>query len=453
MDRRDFLGGLVRTLGAGTALSFLSTNQLGAVTSPRTWRHAHTAHGAKNTRNSARNLVFLLLDGGASHVDTFDLKLHRSTPTSLGAENIGGLLWPSGIMPKLSKLTDRFSLVRSLTAIEAVHERAIYHLTTGHRQDASRIDEIPHLASVMSFKLADQRRAGDTLPTAVRFGFTLADNGFFPIEDRGLTLDERGQMENLQHFIEQPEARFGMLNDLLAELPDGENARAQRIRVQRQAQRLMNDRELHALLGAVNEEEFETDDENYSSVFRAQAEAVVRLLDADKGTRVIQMALGGWDHHDNIYGQGALPELAGALDEGLAHLITGLEAKPAKFGTGTLLDETLIVVAGEFGRTTGDLNGSAGRDHYPYAMSALFAGGGVRPGRVIGSTSAVGDYVLDQGWSHNRLMGIGDLLATLYSAVGIDWTESFTDTPSGRLYEIVPTVRTGQLYEIDGLFA
>src|SRR5207244_7641240 len=125
------------------------------------------------------------------------------------------------------------------------------------------------------------------------------------------------------------------------------------------------------------------------------------LVSANLGTRYIQITLGGWDNHQNIYAQNTgIYVPARQLDVGLSNLIADLAAAPAANGT-TRLDETLIVVKGEFGRTVGGLTDLQGRDHY-FVHSALFAGGGVRGGRVIGETSADGQFIEIGGWSEDR---------------------------------------------------
>jgi len=443
MKRRNLLKGLGLSAAGylgGSAFSF-----------HRNWSHAPRKSEPVQTRNTARNVVFVLLEGGPSHVDTWDLKTGRETPDFLGAQNLGGFMWPSGIMPELAKIKDKFSIVRSISATEPVHERAVYHLTTAQRHDPSRVSEIPNFLSVMSYKLADQRRASDSLPTVMLFGETMVQNGFLPIEHRGLALSEDGGIENLIHGHEAVNARFQLLNQLLAET-SGSDERMERIKIQNQAQTLMNDQELQSLLG-IGEEEGDDYDYSTKAVFMRQCQSVARVLIADKGARAIQMTLGGWDHHDNIYNreEGSLASLSEALDAGLAYLINQLSSKPSSSGSGTLLDETLIVAAGEFGRTTNGLNMQAGRDHYPPAMSAFFAGGGVQAGRIIGATDATGSNILDPGWSQNRFMGIGDLVATMYSAMGVDWSERFTNTPSGRLFELTPS-SNGPVYHINSLF-
>ena len=443
MKRRDFMSNVALGLGAGITASLSGKAAMGA---PRPdWRNLNHRSSAQ-PRGTARNLIFVFLAGGASHVDTFDLKTGSETPDLLGPAQIGPMLWPAGIMPKLAQMTDQFSVVRSITAVEAVHERATYHLTTAQRHDPSRASEVPHFASVMSHMLQPQRRSSDSLPSVVIFGETMAQNGFFPIEHRGITLTEEGEIPNLAHNAPGGPGRQKLLSDLLTQVNPGDH-RGQRVRLQNQAKQLMNDTELHNLLGIGGDTEVELDE---SAAFRRQCQAVVNMLSADKGARVVQMNLGDWDHHINIYAPDALPALATTLDDGLSYLIQSLQAKPGKNGV-TLLDETMIVAAGEFGRTTAGLNESAGRDHYPYAMSAFFAGGGVKGGRIIGATDATGSAITDPGWSQARYMGVGDLVATMYSALGLDWTARFTDTPSGRLFEAVPTI-AGANYDIAPLF-
>ena len=83
----------------------------------------------------------------------------------------------------------------------------------------------------------------------------------------------------------------------------------------------------------------------------------------------------------------------------------------------TLLDETLLVCLGEFGRTPGDVNGLKGRDHYQYAYTGLFAGGGVQPGQIIGKTDETGAKVIDSGWEVKRPIFMEDIATTAYATL------------------------------------
>jgi uncharacterized protein (DUF1501 family) len=157
------------------------------------------------------------------------------------------------------------------------------------------------------------------------------------------------------------------------------------------------------------------------------------------GTRFIQITFGSWDHHTNIYAPNAnLQAMSKQFDFGLGTLIADLASDG-------LLDQTIILALGEFGRTVGPVNAGSGRDHY-LQQSALFAGGGVRGKRAIGSTTANGGDTSDPGWARGRDIRNEDIEATLYSALGIDWTTVRRDDPLGRGFEYVPFAASQDLY-------
>ena len=103
----------------------------------------------------------------------------------------------------------------------------------------------------------------------------------------------------------------------------------------------------------------------------------------------------------------------------------------------SLLSKTIIACMGEFGRTTGDLTPGKGRDHHRFAMCGLFAGAGIVGGQAIGMTDADGARVIKSGWTKKRSIYSEDVAATIYSALGIDWTKEITNTPSGRFFQYV----------------
>ena len=117
----------------------------------------------------------------------------------------------------------------------------------------------------------------------------------------------------------------------------------------------------------------------------------------------------------------------------------------------TLLDETLVVVMAEFGRTVGALNNQNGRDHN-LRMSSVWAGGGIRGGQVIGKTDATGNAVAEYGWSANRDVRPEDVTCTIYSALGIDYTTVRADDPLGRGFEYVPFAKDGTYKPVDEMF-
>jgi uncharacterized protein (DUF1501 family) len=107
----------------------------------------------------------------------------------------------------------------------------------------------------------------------------------------------------------------------------------------------------------------------------------------------------------------------------------------------------------EFGRTPGLLNSRGGRDHYKDIMSAVLIGGGVRGGRAIGTTDSTSAAVTDPGWSEDRVMQVEDVVATIYSALGVDWTKSIADTPSGRKFYYVEGASAGLYQPVNEVFA
>jgi uncharacterized protein (DUF1501 family) len=141
-----------------------------------------------------------------------------------------------------------------------------------------------------------------------------------------------------------------------------------------------------------------------------------QVLAANEGTRFIQITLGGWDMHQSIY---------------------GLNGDPTK-GTNIF--------------TVGKLSAAAGRDHYQQQF-CLFAGAGVKGGRAIGSTTADGSATVDPGWSRARDIVPEDIEATIYSAMGINWTTIRYDDPFGRGFEYVPFAKDDVYGPINELWA
>jgi hypothetical protein len=150
-----------------------------------------------------------------------------------------------------------------------------------------------------------------------------------------------------------------------------------------------------------------------------QSALLARRL-VERGVRYVTVSFGGWDHHARIWDglRARLPE----LDAGFSALIEDLSERG-------LLDETLVVCMGEFGRTP-KINRDVGRDHWGPAASLLFAGAGVRPGLVLGATDRQGGYVT------RRPVAPADVAYTIYDALGID-PRRMLNSPDGRPIEIL----------------
>lgn len=452
LDRRAFL-----RLGAGAGLCsiFMGWNHpaYAAIFNPQA-----TSGTAVTPRSSARNCILIMLRGGNSHTDTFDLKLGDWTPDSLGgSQNVAGYLWPNGYLPKLGQRANKFSIIRSLQHQEVVHERAEYYTETGRRLNPGLRDEIPHIGSIIALENEEKRISTDIFPGFMLFSFgAYSSNGFLNANFAPFMVDNPGGgIENLQPFdgLSAFDRRRTTL-ELLNNINSGQtNTTRQTSPIfQQQAEKLMHDPATTQTFSVTS-----SDRTRYGNTYFGQGLAVARnVLKANRGTRFIEVDHYGWDQHINIYGDGAydLPSLCNELDLGLSALLDDLAATPGVTAGKSLLDETMVITMGEFGRTVGPLNPSRGRDHYPYVFSGLFAGGGIKGGRLIGATDETGGGVKDFGWSHDRPIHLPDVITTIYSALGIDWTKTVTNTPSGRVFRYADPEAVGDSdsYDISPLF-
>src|SRR5262249_33589846 len=167
------------------------------------------------------------------------------------------------------------------------------------------------------------------------------------------------------------------------------------------------------------------------------------LVAGNRGSRFIHVSFGSWDDHVNVYQN--MRTRGPVLGQRLAALISDLANMPhPTLANTSLLDRTLIVMMGEFGRTpptrygASGLNGTAGRDHYQTVQFCFLAGGGVQGGRNIGVLNADGSSITNPGWDYGTLGARGaaganvrmeGIVVTLDSALGTDWTTGIFDTP------------------------
>lgn len=417
-----------------------------------------TSPKSVSPRGSAENLILINLKGGPSHVDTFDLKTGAWTPADFEPTTVGNIQLAAGLFPRLLEQTDKFSLLRCLSHNEAVHQRASYLLETCHTFNPTFSKEQPHIGSLMALELSSQATETDILPPFMAVNGIVQGPGMLPSAHAPFSFNASEGVSGLDHPGGQ--ALFQKRYESLLRF-DGKNRSAEAAQGQaisdyhnfyELGRKLMYEPELEGAF-SVSEEELERFG---ASGVGAGCAIAAKLLSKNLGGRVIQINHGGWDSHYDIYDRniaGNIYDLAQALDQGVATLLGDLAAAPGKRG-GTLLDETLVLVVGEFGRTPGALTNNLGRDHYPYTYSAMIAGGGIIPGQTFGATDPEGWAITDPFWSENRYITVNDLIATLYSSLGIDWTKEIRDTPSGRVFDYTPKVDglAGYYRDITGMF-
>jgi hypothetical protein len=398
---------------------------------------------------TARQVLFINIDGGMSQIDTLDAKEGPWTPGYFDIRSFpNDLKLPAGLFKNLPRVLDKITVVRSLAAWDVVHGRAQYYIQTGHPLNLALAKEVPAIGAVVCYELAKQRKESDSLPAFIAMNLAgnqagLINQGFLSAEYGPMSLSVGDAPPNLapQKGLEATmQRRWERLQQLDATLRGGQatdRSFADYHEYYRGAWAIMNDPRVPEIFTLSAE-----DKQRYGSSSIGNCLALARnLFKADAGTRFIMASHGGWDHHGNIYKEGSRnhPVLTRELDAAFSALIQDLDGTPSKYTQGkTLLDETLVIAMSEFGRTTGPLSETRlGREHYMQVHSGMFAGGGIWRGAVLGKTDAAGGQIVDAGWSAGRPIYMEDIACTIYSALGIDWTKTLTNTPSGRDFHYV----------------
>src|SRR5437773_5979956 len=338
--------------------------------------------------NTAKFCIFILLPGAPSQIDTLDLRVGSWTPANFTPNTINGIDWPGGLLPMLGGQLglNNFSIIRSCQSTALVHN-LLQNWNQIARNPTSATGKIaPNIGSIVALETEPQRRSNQKLPgfLSLNGGGSLAGNGYlsgkyapFDVTPAPTGIANLANGDGPAIFT----TRYNMLQTLdldLRSLPSPYGTKLEEMAdFYSGARNLMYDPAVTSTF------QFSTADRDRygNSAFGNACVTARNVLMQDLGTRYIQITLGGWDNHQNIYiNNGGIYPPARQLDAGLANLMSDLSLIPGRNGR-TLLDDTLIVVKGEFGRTIGNITAQQGRDHY-FVHSAIVAGGGIRGGRV-----------------------------------------------------------------------
>jgi hypothetical protein len=431
-----------QVLGSGVTASYLTERYAKAQTNAPTSTPVQT-------QNTAQNCIFILLAGAPSHTDTFDLKVvPGTTPTSFNPDTVNGVLWPTGLLPNLGNMLNTFALVRSMQAHALVHSLAQTWTQIGRNPAAALGNIAPNIGSVVAIEKDSERKPGQVFPTflalnsdgALGQGYLPAIYAPFKVNPTtngiSYTTNAEGQANfgnrwNLVHSLDGALRTNSPYGQPMDDYEDFYQA----------AQQLMYNPIVNTAFAFSS-----ADSVRYGSSSTGNAMLVaVQALKANQGTRFIQITSNdGWDMHQNIYAATALPAKGKLLDTAVSAMLGDLQSAG-------LLDSTLVVMVGEFGRTVGPLTAAAGRDHLAQQF-AFFAGGGVKGGTIVGQTNASGGNTAVYGWSQNRYVYPEDIEATIYSALGINWTTTRHDDPLGRGFQYVPTTDPVQYFPVNELW-
>ena len=461
LSRRHFLGGAgAVTLGAPALGVLLAAETAGAAESG-------TADALPHFPAKAKRVIYLMQSGGPSHVDLFDDKplLRKMRGEELPESVLGGLrqttmtagqsskpclpaafggsrrgecgMWVGDLLPHTAAIADDLCFVRSLHGEQINHAPAVTQLLTGHNLPGrpslgawlnyglgSMTDELPSFVVMTSkdrentcgqlfydyywgagflpgkYQGVPFRGAGDPVPY-------LSDPAGVSRADRRAMLDRLGELNALAFdryrdpAIETRVAQYEMAFKMQASVPDLVD---------------FSDEPQHVL-------DLYGPDVRRKGSYAHNCLMARRL--AERGTRYIQLMHAGWDQHGNLPTQ--LPNQCRDTDQPSAGLVTDLKNRG-------LLDDTLVIWGGEFGRTPyvqGDItNESAhGRDHHPRAFTVWMAGGGTRPGTIYGSSDEFAFHAAEDP------VHVRDLQATILHLCGIDH-ERFTHRHQGLDFKL-----------------
>jgi hypothetical protein len=368
-----------------------------------------------------KSCILLWMDGGPSHKDTFDLKPgtkdggdFKPIPTAVPGVQI------SEHFPKFAQVMDHAALLRGMSTSEGAHPRAKYYLHTGYKEGQGGLN-YPSLGSLVS---AEVGSPDGPMPNYVSVGARSFGAGFLGAHHAPLIVaDPARGVENLKPMVggSHFDDRLGLLQEMESAFYRDYKADASadhRTTYQR-AVTLMQSKEAKAFDLSL---EPASSRQAYGSSRFGDGCLLARRL-VETGVSFVEVTLGGWDTHQNNFER--VKQLSQQCDPAMAALVNDLKQRG-------LLDSTLIVWMGEFGRTPriNQRGAKPGRDHYPRAWSSIMIGSGIKGGQVVGKTDKEGATVVE------RPISALDFLATVCESLGVNWKKQ-NNTPIGRPIRIV----------------
>lgn len=425
MPRRDFLQlGIGGTLGIGLSglLNLRANAAVTASTKPA---------GAKV------NCIMIWLDGGPSHYETFDPKPDAPSEIrgSMGtiATAVPGVRFCEAV-PHLAKVADKVTILRSICHKDPNHGGGNHYMMTGSKTPVpvacgAFVSFHPSFGSVVSH----HRGVQNGIPTYMSAPRVSRSGGpnflggkHAPFVINGNPNEKTFQVRDVVLPADISEGRAASRRELRAALD----------RMQRYEDKLAEDpaitfdqyyqQGIDMVLSPQAQAAFDIHREDdkvrdaYGRNDFGQRLLMARRL-VEVGVSWMTVYFGGWDHHTKLF-DAYKGEQAKKMDQGVAALISDLDARG-------LLDTTMVVLLGEFGRTP-KVNKDAGRDHWPHAMSVLMAGAGIPRGQIVGATDAKGYHASESVYRPE------DFAASLYTKMGIDHTQTL-HTNTGRPLQLV----------------
>ncbi len=373
---------------------------------------------ATDMKKRHKAAIMLWMGGGPSSMDIWDLK--PGAPTGGPFKQISTSADGVAIcehMPLMAKQMHHMAIVRSMSTREADHMRGRYYMHTGYVPNPNV--EHPSYGAVISHELADQVPNLE-IPPFVSVGGGSVGPGFLGMTWSPFVVDSNGNVRNLEMGVDP--ARLAQRMEMLATIEKrfiGERRGASaddHAKVLDKTVKLMTSPQMDAF--KVMKEPKDIQEKYGASGFGRGCLMARRLVEA--GVPFVEVDLGGWDNHANIF-----PTLQ---DQKLPMLDQAMSALVADLADRGMLDDTVVMWMGEFSRTP-NINGGGGRDHWARSWSVVVGGGGFKRGVVVGETSSDGKEVVSEAYSSQ------DLMASVLKSLGVSLETTFT-AKNGRPMKI-----------------
>ena len=414
IDRRRFLE---YTAKSALGVSMLPGLETALAAAPARKKTAAAAKGGK-----AKNLIYLFMTGAMSHLDTFDLKPGHENQgeTKPIKTNVPGKQI-SEFLPTLAGQFDKIAAIRSMYTETGAHGPGEYLMRTSYKEIATT----RHPTRGPWIQRFEGRR-NKTLPDTVLISAAARhpSSGFFDPSFSPLPIgDPNRGLENTQAPAYLKDNSFRNRLGLIDKFDSKFRKKFKSQKVKNytdfyaQATKLLTSNELKAF--DLNEESKEDRDRYGRDRFGQGCLLARRLI--ENNVRCVEVSFGSWDMHRDIYGDRSLPARTAIMDRAVGNLLKDLADKG-------LLDDTMVVLTTEFGRTP-VINQNAGRDHHPGVFSAFLAGGGIKGGQFYGKSDKEGFSVDEDG------VLPADFNATIATALGLPLDKEIF-SPTGRPFKV-----------------
>ncbi|WP_425397417.1 DUF1501 domain-containing protein [Aeoliella sp.] len=387
-----------------------------ALTLPAMTLTSSVKAASETLRKNHKSAILLWMGGGPPTIDIWDIKSGAPTGGPSRAMGTAGNAQISDKLPTIAKHMDKLSVIRSMSTREADHERGRYYMHTGYVPNPNILH--PSYGAVVAHE-TEHLVPNLEIPLFVSVGGASEGPGFLGMAYAPFQVDSNGRIRNLDMRMQEQRLaqRFALLETIETQFINERRGMAaeDHAKVLAKTNSLLTSDQMKAF--NVQSEPQEMKDMYGNSGFGRGCMLARRLVES--GVPFVEVNMGGWDLHQNCFTSldTKLPE----MDKAMGALMEDLYQRG-------LLDSTVVIWMGEFGRTP-RINGNSGRDHYARAWSAVVGGGPIRGGLAVGETSADGTQVESQPYSSE------DLMATVCQAMGISLQTTFTSN-NGRPMKI-----------------